>query len=93
MRSVTEAWVKRLGTSTATTPAYLDRDAHHGIRIGDNVLRVSLPRGVAGNLRDCEVMIDQSRAIDNRRFRQLLGRLPGPLMREVKNQLRQLAEL
>lgn len=60
---------------------------------GDNLLRVVLPRRIAGNARDCEVMIDQSRAIDNRRFRRLLGRLPGPLMREVKDKLRQLAEL
>ena len=28
---------------------------------GENVLRVQLPRGIAGNTVDCEVMIDQSR--------------------------------
>jgi mRNA interferase MazF len=60
---------------------------------GDSLLRVSLPRGIAGNSQGCEVMIDQSRAVDNRRFRRLLGRLPAPLMREVKTKLRQLAEL
>jgi mRNA-degrading endonuclease toxin of MazEF toxin-antitoxin module len=38
-------------------------------------------------------MIDQSRAIDNRRLLRLLGRLPAPLLREVKGKLRQLAEL
>jgi mRNA-degrading endonuclease toxin of MazEF toxin-antitoxin module len=38
-------------------------------------------------------MIDQSRAIDNRRFRRMLGRLPAPFMREVKEKLRLLAEL
>jgi mRNA interferase MazF len=61
--------------------------------VGENVLRVPLPRGIAGNPRTCEVMIDQSRAIDNRRFRRLLGRLPAPLLREVKAKLRDLAEL
>jgi mRNA interferase MazF len=35
---------------------------------GDNLLRVPLPRGLGGNRQECEVMIDQSRAIDNRRF-------------------------
>jgi mRNA interferase MazF len=60
---------------------------------GANLLRVPLPRGIVGNARECEVMIDQSRAIDNRRFRRLLGRLPGPLMRDVKSKLRQLGEL
>jgi mRNA interferase MazF len=62
-------------------------------QVGENVLRVVLPRGIAGNAQACEVMIDQSRAIDNRRFRRLLGRLPSPLLREVKEKLRTLAEL
>lgn len=60
---------------------------------GENLLRVVLPKAIAGNPKHCEVMIDQSRAIDNRRFRRLLGRLPAPLMREVKAKLKQLAEL
>ena len=61
--------------------------------VGENVLRVPLPRGIAGNAEDCEIMVDQSRAIDNRRFRRFLGQLPSPLFREVKAKLRQLAEL
>jgi len=61
--------------------------------VGANQLRVPLPRGIAGNARHCEVMIDQSRAIDNRRLRRLLGRLPVPILREVKAKLKQLAEL
>jgi mRNA interferase MazF len=60
---------------------------------GDSLLRVPLPRGIAGNSQECEVMIDQSRAIDNRRFRRLLGRLPVLLMHEVNAKLRKLAEL
>ena len=61
--------------------------------VGENLLRVPLPRGIAGNGHACEIMIDQSRAIDNRRLLRLLGRLPAPLFREVKGKLRQLAEL
>jgi mRNA interferase MazF len=60
---------------------------------GANLLRVELPHRIAGNPKDCEIMIDQSRAIDNRRFRRLLGRLPESLLREVKEKLRKLAEL
>jgi mRNA-degrading endonuclease toxin of MazEF toxin-antitoxin module len=52
-----------------------------------------LPRAIAGNARPCEVMVDQSRSIDNRRLKRLLGRLPAPLMQEVKRKLKQLAEL
>jgi mRNA interferase MazF len=62
-------------------------------RVGENVLRVPLPKGIAGNSQDCELMIDQSRTIDNRRFRRRLGLLPPPLLREVKDKLRALAEL
>ena len=60
---------------------------------GENLLRVPLPRGIAGNREDCEVMIDQSRAIDNARFVRALRSLPPPLLREVEEKLRRLAEL
>ena len=60
---------------------------------GESLLRVPLPKGVAGNPRNCEVMIDQSRAIDNRRFRRLLGRLSAALLRDTKVKLKLLAEL
>jgi len=60
---------------------------------GENLLRVALPRGMAGNAADCEVMIDQSRAIDNRRLRRPLGDVPKPVLREVKEKLRRLGDL
>jgi mRNA interferase MazF len=60
---------------------------------GGNLLRVSLPRRIAGNPKDCEVMIDQSRAIDNRRFVRALESLPPGLLREVEEKLRRLGEL
>src|SRR5437868_2900735 len=31
---------------------------------GESLLRVLLPKGMAGNTSDCEIMIDQARAID-----------------------------
>lgn len=61
--------------------------------VGENLLRVPIPAGLAGNKQSCEVMIDQSRAIDNRRFQQRLGRLSPPILREVKDKLRKLADL
>jgi mRNA interferase MazF len=60
---------------------------------GENLLRVPIPRGIAGNRQECEVMIDQSRAIDNRRFVRALRDLPRALLREVEDKLRRLAEL
>jgi mRNA interferase MazF len=60
---------------------------------GGNLLRVALPRGIAGNRQDCEVMIDQSRAIDNRRFVRTLKPLPRGILAEVVEKLRTLGEL
>ena len=60
---------------------------------GESVLRVVLPRNIAGNREDCEVMIDQSRAIDNRHFARALKPLPPSLLREVEQKLRLLGEL
>ena len=60
---------------------------------GENILRVPLPKGMAGNPHDCEIMIDQSRAIDNRRLVRKLRALPGSILREVEEKLRSLAEL
>jgi mRNA-degrading endonuclease toxin of MazEF toxin-antitoxin module len=54
---------------------------------------VSLPKGIAGNSAGCEIMIDQSRSIDNRRFRRRLGQLPRRLLGEVKQKLRLLGDL
>lgn len=60
---------------------------------GTNVLRVELPAGIAGNRRDCEVMIDQSRAIDRSRLRRVLGSVPPPLMAEIGEKLRLVGDL
>jgi mRNA interferase MazF len=60
---------------------------------GENLLRVVLPRGIAGNREDCEVMVDQSRAIDNRRLVRALKPLPRRILGEVVEKLRRLGEL
>ena len=59
---------------------------------GENLLRVVLPRGIAGNREDCEVMIDQSRAIDNRRLVKALKPVPEAILAEVAQKLRALGD-
>ncbi|OQW50696.1 MAG: hypothetical protein A4S09_17675 [Proteobacteria bacterium SG_bin7] len=59
---------------------------------GENILRVVLPKKIAGNLEDCEIMIDQSRAIDNKRFQKEIGKIPTQILREIKEKLRLLGE-
>ncbi len=61
--------------------------------VGENLLRVVLPKKIAGNSEDCEVMIDQSRSIDNRRFKQEAGRVPSTILKEIKEKLRLLGSL
>lgn len=61
--------------------------------VGENLLRVPLPKGIAGNAETCEIMIDQSRAIDNRRIKKKLKALPSSLLNEVKEKLRLLADI
>ncbi len=60
---------------------------------GESILRVELPKGIAGNTKDCEIMVDQGRAIDNTRFRRLLGRLSKSLLSEAQDKLRRLLEV
>jgi mRNA interferase MazF len=60
---------------------------------GQSLLRVSLPKGIAGNAAECEIMLDQIRALDNRRIKRQLGTIPGSLLIEVREKLRRLLEL
>jgi mRNA interferase MazF len=59
---------------------------------GENLLRVVLPRGIAGNREECEVMVDQSRAIDNRRLVRALKPLPKSILAEVVEKLHRLGD-
>ena len=61
--------------------------------VGENLLRVVLPKNIAGNTSHCEVMIDQSRSIDNRRFQREVGKIPGIILKEVKEKLKLLGGL
>ena len=61
--------------------------------VGESILRVSLPKMIAGNQAVCEIMIDQGRSIDNRRFKKQLSLLPKLIFQEVKDKLRLLADL
>jgi mRNA interferase MazF len=60
---------------------------------GENLLRVVLPRGIGGNREECEVMVDQSRAVDNRRLVRALKPLPKSILAEVVEKLRRIGDL
>jgi len=57
------------------------------------VLRVHLNKGTANLLEDCDIMIDQVRAIDNRRLIKKIGELPVELTERVKEYMMVILDL
>ena len=53
-----------------------------------HLLRVHVRRGQAGTLQDSDILLDQMRAIDNRRFLRQLGHLPTAQQRQLLDNLR-----
>jgi mRNA interferase MazF len=51
------------------------------------ILRVHLKKGMANLHEDCDIMIDQVRAIDNERLVKKVGDLPHELMSQIKENL------
>ena len=52
-----------------------------------NPLRVAVPKGVSGMGRPSDILVDQIKAIDNRRLRRRIGPLPDPYMGELRHKL------
>jgi mRNA interferase MazF len=52
-----------------------------------NPLRVAVPKGVSGMGRPSDILVDQIKAIDNRRLRQRIGPLPDPYIGELRHKL------
>ena len=63
------------------------------VRPGATLLRVYLSAGNAGFLQDSEIMVDQLRAIDNRRLQRKTGELSAPLRRQLDENLRIILDL
>ena len=63
------------------------------IKKGANILRVDIKKGEGGTQRDSSVMIDQIRAIDNKRFTKKIGRLPEYLQDKVVANVKVILEI
>lgn len=57
------------------------------------ILRVHLSKGTANLLQECDVMIDQLRAIDNKRLTRKIGELPHELKNKVKENIQIVLDL
>jgi len=53
----------------------------------ENPLRVALPKGISRLGRPSDIVVDQIKAIDNRRLRQRLGPLPDPYLSELRQKI------
>jgi mRNA interferase MazF len=63
------------------------------IRTEVNILRINLDQGTAGLNKDSAIMMDQVRAIDNKRFIRKLGTLPADKQQLVQDNLRIVLDL
>ena len=57
------------------------------------ILRVHLKKGIAKVKEDCDVMIDQIRAVDNRRLIKKVGEMPKDLCNKIKENIRIVFDL
>lgn len=57
------------------------------VKRDSQILRVHLKKGVAKLQQDCDIMIDQIRAIDNKRLIKKVGDLPPELIQVVKENI------
>ena len=60
---------------------------------GSDILRVHLKKGCCGLSEECDIMIDQVRAVDNKRLVRKAGRLPAEAIRKVRENLKIILDL
>ena len=58
-----------------------------------DILRIHLRKGTARLKEDCDIMMDQIRAVDNRRLVRKIGRLPADLEERIKERIRIVFDL
>ena len=63
------------------------------VKYNAQILRVHIKKGIANVQQDCDVMIDQLRAIDNNRLINKIGTLPRELSNLVKENIQIIIDL
>lgn len=63
------------------------------VQADSEILRVHLKKGTANLLEDCDIMLDQLRAIDNKRLIKRIGLLPSNLVDSVKENVSVILDL
>jgi len=57
------------------------------------ILRVHFKKGTSNLKEDCDILIDQIRAIDNRRLSKKLGKLPEVIIEKIKDNIYAVLDL
>lgn len=63
------------------------------VRKESEILRVHLKKGVGNVYQDCDIMIDQIRAIDNMRLMKRVGKLPQDVIELIKENISIIIDL
>ena len=63
------------------------------VKLESQILRVFIKKGTANVKEDCDVMMDQLRAIDNKRLIKKIGEVPGEISEKVMVNLRIILDL
>jgi len=58
-----------------------------------DLLRVNLKKGTSNLNQECDIMIDQIRAIDNKRFIKKIGKLPDNFHKSIKENIKIILDL
>lgn len=58
-----------------------------------SILRVHIEQGTANVHENCDIMIDQIRAIDNKRLIKKIGKLPNDLIKKIKENIKIVLDL
>ncbi|PCI10847.1 MAG: taxon MazF [Flavobacteriaceae bacterium] len=63
------------------------------VKMDSEILRVHLKKGMGNLHQNCDIMIDQLRAIDNKRLTKKVGNLPSNLIDIVKENIKIIIDL
>jgi mRNA interferase MazF len=63
------------------------------VKKDSEILRIHLKKGIVNLQQACDIMIDQVRAIDNKRLIKRIGKLPVELIDKVKENLQIIMDL
>jgi len=63
------------------------------VQPGATILRIHLKKGESGVVADCDIMLDQVRAIDNKRFIKRIGKLAPKKIGLLTDNLRTLLDI